>query len=50
MSGSDIDFGDIDLTDSKAFVPRVPHEWFSFLRKNALSGGTKKPTGPDSGP
>jgi len=35
MSTSEIDFSDIDLTDSKAFVAGVPHEWFSFLRKNA---------------
>ncbi len=32
---SAIGFDDIDLTDSKPFVDRVPHEWFAFLRKNA---------------
>jgi cholest-4-en-3-one 26-monooxygenase len=32
---SGIGFDDIDLTDSKAFIDRVPHEWFAFLRKNA---------------
>jgi cholest-4-en-3-one 26-monooxygenase len=46
MSGSDIDFGDIDLTDSKAFVPRVPHEWFSFLRKNAPVWWHEEADGP----
>jgi cholest-4-en-3-one 26-monooxygenase len=33
--GDDVDFADIDLTDSKNFVEGVPHEWFRFLRKNA---------------
>ena len=32
---SGIAFDDIDLTDSRAFCDRVPHEWFAFLRKNA---------------
>jgi cholest-4-en-3-one 26-monooxygenase len=32
---SGVDFEDIDLTDSKPFADRVPHEWFAFLRKNA---------------
>jgi cholest-4-en-3-one 26-monooxygenase len=35
MSRSKIDFSDIDLTNSKAFVPGVPHDWFTFLRQNA---------------
>jgi cholest-4-en-3-one 26-monooxygenase len=30
-----MELSDIDLTDSKNFVPRVPHEWFAFLRRNA---------------
>jgi cholest-4-en-3-one 26-monooxygenase len=46
MSGSDIDFGDIDLTDSKAFVSRVPHEWFTFLRKNAPVWWHEEADGP----
>jgi len=41
-----IDFGDIDLTDSKKFVPGVPHEWFSFLRKNAPVWWHEEADGP----
>ena len=32
---SGVDFEDIDLTDSKPYAERVPHEWFAFLRKHA---------------
>jgi cholest-4-en-3-one 26-monooxygenase len=32
---SDVSFDDIDLTDSRTFIERVPHEWFAFLRRNA---------------
>jgi cholest-4-en-3-one 26-monooxygenase len=32
---SDVSFEDIDLTDSRPFAQRVPHEWFAFLRRNA---------------
>jgi cholest-4-en-3-one 26-monooxygenase len=46
MSASDIGFSDIDLTDSKAFVPRVPHEWFAFLRKNAPVWWHEEAAGP----
>jgi cholest-4-en-3-one 26-monooxygenase len=35
MTPAEIGFADIDLTDSKAFVAGVPHEWFTFLRRNA---------------
>ncbi len=31
----DVDFADIDLTDSRNFVDGVPHHWFAFLRRNA---------------
>jgi cholest-4-en-3-one 26-monooxygenase len=46
MSQSDIDFSDIDLTDSKAFVGSVPHEWFTFLRKNAPVWWHEETDGP----
>jgi cholest-4-en-3-one 26-monooxygenase len=46
MSSSDIDFSDINLTDSLAFVPRVPHEWFAFLRKNAPVWWHEEADGP----
>jgi len=46
MSPSDLDFSDIDLTDSKAFVAGVPHEWFSFLRKNAPVWWHEEANGP----
>jgi cholest-4-en-3-one 26-monooxygenase len=42
----DIDFSDINLTDSKAFVPGVPHEWFAFLRKNAPVWWHEEADGP----
>ena len=31
----DITFDDIDLTDLDLFAERFPHDWFTFLRKNA---------------
>jgi cholest-4-en-3-one 26-monooxygenase len=46
MTPSDIDYKDIDLTDSKAYVPGVPHEWFSFLRKNAPVWWQEEKDGP----
>jgi cholest-4-en-3-one 26-monooxygenase len=46
MSPSDLDFSDINLTDSKAFVPGVPHEWFAFLRKNAPVWWHEESDGP----
>ncbi len=46
MASSDIDFGDIDLTDSKKFVAGVPHEWFSFLRRNAPVHWHEEADGP----
>jgi cholest-4-en-3-one 26-monooxygenase len=46
MTPSDIDFNDIDLTDSKAYVPGVPHEWFAFLRKNAPVWWQEEKNGP----
>jgi cholest-4-en-3-one 26-monooxygenase len=46
MTRSDIEFSDIDLTDSKAFVPGVPHEWFAFLRKNAPVWWHEEKNGP----
>jgi cholest-4-en-3-one 26-monooxygenase len=42
----DIEFSDIHLTDSKAYVPGVPHEWFAFLRKNAPVWWYDEPDGP----
>ncbi|MGH9016400.1 MAG: cytochrome P450 [Acidimicrobiales bacterium] len=42
----DIDFSDIDLTDSKAFVPGVPHQWFSFLREKAPVWWHEEADGP----
>jgi len=42
----DIEFSDIHLTDSKAFVPAVPHQWFAFLRKNAPVWWYDEPDGP----
>jgi cholest-4-en-3-one 26-monooxygenase len=41
-----IDFSDIDLTDSKPFADRVPHEWFAFLRKNAPVWWQEESDGP----
>ena len=35
MPSTAIDFGDIDLTDSRHFVNGVPHQWFAFLRQHA---------------
>lgn len=46
LAGTDIGFGDIDLTDSTAFVDRVPHEWFAFLRKNAPVWWQEERDGP----
>jgi cholest-4-en-3-one 26-monooxygenase len=46
MTPSDIAFNDIDLTDSKAYVPGVPHEWFAFLRKNAPVWWQEEKNGP----
>ncbi len=46
MSPSALDFSDIDLTDSKAFVAGVPHEWFAFLRKNAPVWWHEEADGP----
>jgi cholest-4-en-3-one 26-monooxygenase len=37
---------DIDLTDSKNFVPEVPHEWFAFLRRNAPVWWHEESDGP----
>jgi cholest-4-en-3-one 26-monooxygenase len=41
-----IDFGDIDLTDSKPFATGVPHHWFAFLRKNAPVWWHEEADGP----
>jgi cholest-4-en-3-one 26-monooxygenase len=46
MTPSDIDLNEIDLTDSKAYVPGVPHEWFAFLRKNAPVWWQEEKNGP----
>ncbi|HVC68762.1 MAG TPA: cytochrome P450 [Acidimicrobiales bacterium] len=46
MHVSEIGFSDIDLTNSKAFVPGVPHEWFAFLRKNAPVWWHEEANGP----
>jgi cholest-4-en-3-one 26-monooxygenase len=37
---------DIDLTDSKNFVPGVPHEWFAYLRRNAPVWWQEETDGP----
>jgi cholest-4-en-3-one 26-monooxygenase len=46
MQAPSIDFSDIDLTDSKNFVSGVPHEWFTFLRKNAPVWWHEETEGP----
>jgi cholest-4-en-3-one 26-monooxygenase len=46
MQAPSIDFSDIDLTDSKNFVSGVPHEWFTFLRKNAPVWWHEETDGP----
>ena len=35
MQLSDIDLSDIDLTDMDRFQAAFPHEWFTFLRREA---------------
>jgi cholest-4-en-3-one 26-monooxygenase len=37
---------DIDLTDSRNFVPGVPHEWFAYLRRNAPVWWHEETDGP----
>ncbi|MHB1712183.1 MAG: hypothetical protein ACYCV7_12385, partial [Acidimicrobiales bacterium] len=32
---ADIALADIDLADSRNYVDGVPHQWFTFLRRNA---------------
>jgi cholest-4-en-3-one 26-monooxygenase len=46
MPAPSIDFSDIDLTDSKNFVSGVPHDWFTFLRKNAPVWWHEEADGP----
>jgi cholest-4-en-3-one 26-monooxygenase len=46
MTSTDIGFSDIDLTNSKAFVDRVPHDWFAFLRQNAPVWWHEEADGP----
>jgi len=46
MTHSDIDFSDIDLMSSQAFVAGVPHEWFAFLRRNAPVWWHEEANGP----
>jgi cholest-4-en-3-one 26-monooxygenase len=41
-----IEFADIDLTDSKQFVEAVPHDVFTFLRKNAPVWWQEEKDGP----
>jgi len=41
-----VDFKDINLTDSRPFADRVPHEWFTFLRKNAPVWWQEEADGP----
>ena len=38
--------GDIDLTDSRAFVAGVPHDWFAWLRQNAPAYWHEEADGP----
>ena len=38
--------GDIDLTDSRAFVDGVPHDWFRWLRQNAPAYWHEEADGP----
>jgi cholest-4-en-3-one 26-monooxygenase len=38
--------GDIDLTDSRAFVNGVPHEWFTWLRQHAPAYWHEEADGP----
>jgi cholest-4-en-3-one 26-monooxygenase len=46
VSPDQVDFKDIDLTDSRPFADRVPHEWFAFLRKNAPVWWQEEADGP----
>ncbi len=46
MAPADVDFGEIDLTDSRKFVGGVPHEWFAFLRKNSPVWWHEEADGP----
>ncbi len=46
MTEAEIDFNDIDLTDSKHFVDGVPHDWFTFLRHNAPVWWHEEADGP----
>ena len=46
MPAPSVDFSDIDLTDSKNFVSGVPHDWFTFLRKNAPVWWHEETDGP----
>jgi len=41
-----MELSDIDLTDSRNFVPAVPHEWFAHLRANAPVYWHEEPGGP----
>jgi len=45
-SNHEIGFEDIDLTDSRPFADRVPHEWFSFLRTHAPVWWHEEADGP----
>ncbi len=46
MPSTAIDFGDIDLTDSRHFVNGVPHQWFAFLRQHAPVWWHEEVNGP----
>jgi len=46
MEAFGMQLSDIDLTDSKNFVSKVPHEWFAFLRKNAPVWWHEEADGP----
>ncbi len=46
LDTSGIDFGDINLLDSRQFADRVPHEWFAFLRERAPVWWQEEADGP----
>ena len=41
-----MELSDIDLYDSRNFVPGVPHEWLTYLRQNAPVSWHEEPDGP----
>src|SRR5260370_38952668 len=44
--GSSMQLSDIDLLDRDRFTQGIPHEWFTFLRKEAPVYKHPEPDGP----